>query len=230
MKIKTLGYLAIGTIVVTLGVATTVLYAKWQDAELDKQNALAAADTTRVVLEDSVATVTERLSFQEREKFDLEGSNSVLQNRLAALADDNDELAAVLIRARIVIDSLHNIETRGTVVALDTTDTVRRLEATLDTNGVLVGIVADVPQPPKPASVLWSFAMDPLNVVQTITRTPEGALVWRGAIGARARVMADSIVTTRTQRSGWRVSLPGHWALTLLMGAFTAGLGVGGIL
>ncbi len=180
-------------------------------AKRDAQNQVALLDTTRVVLQDSVSRVFERLSEQR-------DGNVELTGRLADIADQNNERGRALLRLRVVVDSLKNVETTGTTTARDTSDDIRGLAAVLDTNGVRVEIDADVPRPPEPASVRWSFAMRPLDILASITQTPEGMAVFRAQVNARVRVIADSLVVSapRPELSLFQLKLP--WWTNVLTG------------
>lgn len=197
-----------------VAIAQSVRLARAERARRDAQNAVALLDTTRVVLEDSVARVFERLSEQR-------AGNVELTGRMRALARENDEKGRALLRFRVLVDSLTNIVTTGTVTALDSSDDVRRLTAALDSNGVEVGIEADVPRPPADARVTWSFAMEPLNVLASITSTPEGAAVFRAEVDRRVRVIVDSVVVTEPARSFSLLQMKLPWWTNVL--TFVAG-------
>lgn len=201
-------------LVVVAGVAAVLSYKVGQERKAKRaaQNALARADTTRVVLEDSVARVFERLS-------EVRDGNVELTGRLRDIAAENRERGNALLRLRVLVDSLTDIITTGTVVAVDSTDEVRRLTAALDTNGVEVGIEADVPRPPASAAVRWSFAMEPLNVLASITQTPDGAAVFRAEVNRRARVIADSLVVRDIKLNPSLFSLKLPWWTNVLSAA-----------
>lgn len=148
-------------------------------------NLQASLDTSRTIFEDSVATVTERLAFQETREI-------TLSRDLDRLIRADGTRVELLARLRIELDSVRGAVTRGDVSAVDSI--VRRLEARLDTMGFHVSIAATVPRPSEPATVEWTVSHEPESVLVALNRTEEGQLALRALTGRNATARIDSAI------------------------------------
>lgn len=152
------------------------------------QNALAAADTTRVIRVVGDTAVLERLSF-------VVGQLHSLGGELETVRRANHETAIAYSALRLAFDSLV-ARTGGTVEADTAVPGVRILTAGLDTAGYHVGIRAAVPAPPGVADVTWHLRQDTTAILTSLTRGPSGQAFWRAQLvhGSALRLLADSVV------------------------------------
>lgn len=218
MRLKDALSIAIVVVVLIVGLLGWRYYWRERTAKLAAQNALAIADTTRVIFANELKVVTERLA-EQRE------GNVKLTGQLGAIAQSNKETGAALLRLRVAFDEL-KAQTTGTVRTDVHDSTVRLLDAQLDTAGVHVTIIAAVPPPPRVATVLWSHSLDTLTVLQTLTRSLTGQAIWRAEVDRGAKLIADSLVIEREKAApGFALHSLGHVSIVLGILAGVFGLG-----
>ena len=204
--------LVAGCIVVAVSYRTRML-----EERLARHNVEAARDTSRVVYQDGLRRVSERLAFQQRSAIELEGD-------YRRLLRARNEQTRALVRLKVEMDSLAGAVTRGEVTALPDT-ALRRLSARLDSAGFHVSVRADVPPPPSEARVTWTVRRDPIGIVAALNETPDGRLALRAAAeGGNATAQID---TVRVQIEGRLRATRTAATVGLLMGI---GYGLGRLL
>lgn len=129
-------------------------------ARMETANVAAAADATRLVLEDSVARVVQRLAVQQE-----------------AARDSIDKLLGVVSRARVTATiEVNAVERRlpGTVDPAPADSTVRLAHFVMDEAPFHLDIRASVPPPPEPASAEIRLRLDPIPLgVRLACQPPE---------------------------------------------------------
>jgi hypothetical protein len=154
--------------------------------KLDHFNDMAAVDTSRLVYRSKSLNVHERLAFQQTQAIQLRGELG------KALKDDGQKTVS-LTALKVQLDSLHEVVRAGTVTTSTTDSTVRQLAASIDTAGFHASIKADVPRPPKPATVAWTIRRDPTEIIAALNRSADGRMALRAATpDASATVQVDS--------------------------------------
>ena len=200
----------IGGLVIVVG---ALLYAANQKGAAHREriqrfNAEAARDSSRVLLRDSTHTLTERLAFQSTQTIDLSRDMERLLRRDGSRVE-------MLARLRVELDSVRGAVTSGTV----TGDSVLRIvESRLDTLGFRVGMRASVPPPPERATVEWDVSHEPESVIVALNRTQEGQLALRALAGGNTTAVIDTAVV-RVENNVRHTSRLAGKLILLLVGA-----------
>ncbi len=186
MKLPSLNLLALAAIAGLL-FALSCERDRLAEEKLDRHNAEAAADTSRLVYHSKTLTVHERLAFQQTQNIELSGE---LKQALQA----DGEKTQTLVRLTVELDSLHRVLGTGQVTASTADSTVRELVASIDTAGFRATVNASVPRPPATASVFWTIHRDPVAVIAALNRDADGRLALRAASpDASAQIRIDTV-------------------------------------
>lgn len=152
---------------------------------LERHNAEAQRDTSRIVHRSAMRTVAERLAFQQT-------ANIQLRGELGQVLRAKNEQTQLLARVQVRLDSLAGVVTTGTVT-VGADSSLRQLAASIDTAGYHVRVTADVPRPPAKAVVRWDVTRDPVEIVAALNRDPDGRLALRVASGPHAEARIDTV-------------------------------------
>ena len=173
---------------VLAGVALYIGYLKDQvrHERMERFNAEAAGDRSRMVWRDANLRVTGRLAFQQTGNIELRGE----LRRILRGANQKTEM---LVRLQVQLDSLAGVVRSGTVTLAAADSTIRQLAAALDTAGYHIKINADVPAPPASATVRWTVTRDPVEIIAALNRDSAGRRELRALAGPNATARIDTV-------------------------------------